>query len=56
MSAFMNDVLLPARGPRLLAKDRIVAGPGSNRWLVAPSVLAIRLHSGNGLRLLGFLF
>ena len=31
---------------RLLAKDRIVAPPGFNRWLVPPAALAIHLSIG----------
>ena len=30
----------------LLSKDRIVAGPGFNRWLVPPAALAIHLCIG----------
>src|SRR5579862_8798260 len=30
----------------LLAKERIVAGPGFNRWLVPPAALAIHLCIG----------
>src|ERR1700694_4067550 len=30
----------------LLSKDRIVAGPGFNRWLVPPAALAIHLFIG----------
>jgi MFS family permease len=32
--------------PALLSKDRIVAGPGFNRWLVPPAALAIHLCIG----------
>ena len=32
---------------RLFAKDRIVAGPGFNRWLVPPASVAIRLCIGS---------
>jgi hypothetical protein len=32
--------------PGLLAKERIVAGPGFNRWLVPPAALAIHLCIG----------
>ena len=46
MSAVMNDAPLPARGAGLLAKDRTVAGPGFNRWLVPPAALAIHLCIG----------
>src|SRR6266849_5973553 len=30
----------------LLAKERIIAGPGFNRWLVPPAALAIHLPLG----------
>ena len=30
----------------LLARERIVAGPGFNRWLVPPAALAIHLSIG----------
>ncbi|MBS7456231.1 OFA family MFS transporter [Coralloluteibacterium stylophorae] len=36
----------PDRGFGLLAKERIVAGPGFNRWLVPPAALAIHLCIG----------
>ena len=32
--------------PGLLARERIIAGPGFNRWLVPPSALAIHLCIG----------
>lgn len=32
--------------PGLLAKERIVAPPGFNRWLVPPAALAIHLSIG----------
>jgi MFS family permease len=43
-----TDVLpgLPAREPGLLAKERIFAGPGFNRWLVPPAALCIHLCIG----------
>ena len=33
-------------GPGLLAKERTIAGPGFNRWLVPPAALAIHLCIG----------
>ena len=30
----------------LLSRERIVAGPGFNRWLVPPAALAIHLSIG----------
>jgi MFS family permease len=30
----------------ILSKDRIIAGPGFNRWLVPPAALAIHLSIG----------
>ncbi len=35
-----------ARAPRLLDRERIIAGPGYNRWLVPPAALAIHLCIG----------
>src|SRR5689334_9584388 len=35
-----------ARAPGLLSRERIVAGPGFNRWLVPPAALAIHLSIG----------
>jgi len=35
-----------AGGPGLLDKERIIAGPGFNRWLVPPAALAIHLCIG----------
>ena len=32
--------------PGLLSRERIVAGPGFNRWLVPPAALAIHLCIG----------
>ena len=32
---------------RLFSKDRIVAGPGFNRWLVPPASVAIHLCIGS---------
>jgi len=37
---------LPLTAPSLLAKERTVAGPGFNRWLVPPAALAIHLCIG----------
>src|SRR5262245_54257994 len=36
----------PTSGTGLLAKERIIAGPGFNRWLVPPAALAIHLCIG----------
>ena len=33
--------------PGLFSKDRIVAGPGFNRWLVPPASVAIHLCIGS---------
>ena len=44
----MSDITagsLPVR-PRLLDRERIVAGAGFNRWLVPPAALAIHLCIG----------
>ena len=46
MSAVRNDDPVATRNAGLLAKDRIVAGPGFNRWLVPPAALAIHLCIG----------
>ncbi len=35
-----------AQSPGILAKERIIAGPGFNRWLVPPAALAIHLCIG----------
>lgn len=32
--------------PSFLARDRIVAGPGFNRWLIPPAALAVHLCIG----------
>ena len=37
---------LVAKGPGLLARDRIIAQPGFSRWLVPPAALAIHLCIG----------
>jgi len=45
----MSTVLAPGLapgGPGLLDKERIIAGPGFNRWLVPPAALAIHLCIG----------
>lgn len=42
----MNDMSVTANGPGLLARDRIIAGPGYNRWLAPPAALAIHLSIG----------
>ncbi len=43
----MSEVLTPPlAAPGLLARERIVAGPGFNRWLVPPAALAIHLCIG----------
>ena len=42
----MNDMSVAANGPGLLARDRIIAGPGYNRWLAPPAALAIHLSIG----------
>jgi len=34
------------RQPGFLEKERIIAGPGFNRWLVPPAALAIHLCIG----------
>ena len=37
---------MPTQTPGLLDKERIIAGPGYNRWLVPPAALAIHLCIG----------
>jgi MFS family permease len=37
---------MPTASPGLLDKERIIAGPGFNRWLVPPAALAIHLCIG----------
>lgn len=37
---------IPPRRPGLLSRERIIAGPGFNRWLVPPAALAIHLSIG----------
>ena len=51
MSSVLGDKGLPASGqgvraPGLLDKERIIAGPGFNRWMVPPAALAIHLCIG----------
>jgi MFS family permease len=41
-----SDALVRAGAPSLLARERIVAGRGFNRWLVPPAALAIHLCIG----------
>ena len=38
--------MAPAQSPGLLSKERIIAPPGFNRWLVPPAALAIHLCIG----------
>jgi MFS family permease len=45
MTAVLTDVP-PRTAPGLLDKERIIAGPGFNRWLVPPAALAIHLCIG----------
>lgn len=40
------EVASAAAAPRLLDRERIIAGPGFNRWLVPPAALAIHLCIG----------
>jgi MFS family permease len=42
----MTDAAASTHPPGLLDRDRIVAGPGFNRWLVPPAALAIHLSIG----------
>ena len=37
---------MTTQSPGLLDKERIIAGPGFNRWLVPPAALAIHLCIG----------
>ncbi|GAC1527615.1 MAG: OFA family MFS transporter [Ramlibacter sp.] len=51
MSSVLGDNGLAAHGngagaPGLLDKERIIAGPGFNRWMVPPAALAIHLCIG----------
>lgn len=45
-SVLGGNLHTPARKPGLLDKERIIAGPGFNRWLVPPAALAIHLCIG----------
>ncbi len=42
----MNSTTASGTGPNLLARERIIAGPAFNRWLVPPAALAIHLCIG----------
>src|SRR5882757_5968864 len=46
MSSVLTDTGVVGGRPGLLAKDRTIAGPGFNRWLVPPAALAIHLCIG----------
>ena len=46
MSTVMNGAGAAAPPAGLLAKERTIAGPGFNRWLVPPAALAIHLCIG----------
>ena len=46
MSAAIDIAALPSHDTGLLAKERTIAGPGFNRWLVPPAALAIHLCIG----------
>jgi MFS family permease len=48
MSSVMTGTAPASRGgaPGLLSKERTIAGPGFNRWLVPPAALAIHLCIG----------
>src|SRR3954465_14898941 len=46
MSTTAVPTALPGRSGGLLDRDRIIAGPGFNRWLVPPAALAIHLCIG----------
>ncbi len=48
MSTVLDDSRprMTAGGPGVLDKERIIAGPGFNRWLVPPAALAIHLCIG----------
>ena len=48
MSAVWDGGSSVAGGPVFLDKERIVAGPGFNRWLVPPAALAIHLCTYGG--------
>jgi hypothetical protein len=42
----MSAVDVGALAPGFFSKERIIAGPGFNRWLVPPAALAIHLCIG----------
>ena len=42
----MSAVEVGAAAPGFLSKERIIAGPGFNRWVVPPAALAIHLCIG----------
>src|SRR5690606_30671936 len=46
MSSTLVEDFAPGPQPGLLAKERIIARPGFNRWLVPPAALAIHLCIG----------
>src|SRR5882724_11310279 len=46
MSSVLTDTGVVGGEPGLLAKERTIAGPGFNRWLVPPAALAIHLCIG----------
>src|SRR5512146_927444 len=46
MSTVLEPGLPAPAGVGLLDKERIIAGPGFNRWLVPPAALAIHLCIG----------
>ncbi len=46
MSTVMNGAVPMPSGGGLLSKERTIAGPGFNRWLVPPAALAIHLCIG----------
>src|SRR6202167_5698075 len=50
----MSAVEVGAAAPGFFSKERIVAGPGFNRWLVPPTALAIHLCIGQVYALSGF--
>ena len=46
MSTVINGTVNAPPSSGLLAKERTIAGPGFNRWLVPPAALAIHLCIG----------
>lgn len=46
MASVPETIDLPGRTPGLLDKERTIAAPGYNRWLVPPAALAIHLCIG----------